>query len=200
MDIQNMTISALEQFTVSEAQSVLWPVLMFILGVVAYSIFIFKFYRFIARKDIFKLNLKKYNQGNFGIIKKIFGLILYVVEYILLFPLFTVFWFITLTIFMTFLGKEQTIQNILLVSIVLVSAVRITAYYNEDLSRDLAKMLPFALLGVFMIDITYFSFNSSLSALLRLPALWKIIIYYLMFVGFNMHHSIVRLFGYVCEW
>ena len=36
----------------------------------------------------------------------------------------------------------------------LVAATRITAYYNEDLSRDMAKTIPFALLGIMIIDYT----------------------------------------------
>jgi hypothetical protein len=62
------------------------------------------------------------------------------------------------------------------------SPIRITAYYNEDLSRDLAKMLPFALLGVYVVDLSYFSFPASLDALLRAFNQWESITYYLMFV------------------
>ena len=62
------------------------------------------------------------------------------------------------------------------------SAIRITAYYNEDLSRDLSKILPFALLAVFLIDLSYFSFSASIDALLLALLSWEIIIYYLGFV------------------
>ena len=78
--------------------------------------------------------------------------------------------------------RNQEIQNILLVSIAVVSAVRITSYYSEELSRDLAKMLPFAMLGIFLIDLSYFSYQGSLTVLRGIPPLWKILVYYLLFV------------------
>jgi hypothetical protein len=148
---------------------------------VVYSIFIFKFYRFIARRNIFELNLAQYNIETFAWLKKILGAILYLIEYVFLFPVFTFFWFITLTVLLSFMAKAQTINNILLISIALVSAVRVAAYYNEDLSKDLAKMLPFALLGIFLVDITFFSVSTSLGIITQIPSMWKIIIYYLIF-------------------
>jgi len=182
MVIGNFTELALQNFTVAEAQSILLPVIQFIIGMVIYSIFIFKFYRFIARKDIFRLNLAKYNTSSLGFIKKIMGVIFYVIEYILLFPIFAFFWFLVLVVFMSFLAKTQTISNVLLVAIALVATVRTTAYYHEDLSKDLAKMLPFALLGIFLVDITYFSFDRSFEFIKQLPSFWKTGIYYLLFV------------------
>ena len=167
--------------SVSEALTVLKPLLLFVIGMVVYSIFVFKFYRLIARKDIFELNLKQYNIETFAWLKKISGVILYTIEYVLLFPVFTFFWFITLSILLSFMAKEQTVNSILLISIALVSAVRITAYYHEDLSKDLAKMLPFALLGIFLVDISYFSASSSLDIITQIPSMWEIMFYYLVF-------------------
>lgn len=40
---------------------ILRPLALNILGITAYGVFIFNFYRFIARKDIFRLNLQKNN-------------------------------------------------------------------------------------------------------------------------------------------
>ncbi len=147
-------LTVLTNFSISEAYTILKPLILFIIGMVIYSIFVFKFYRFIARKEIFKLNLQQYNIESFAWLKKFLNVILYVVEYILLFPFITFFWFIVFSVLLSFLTREQTVQNILLVSITLVSSIRVSAYYNEDLSKDLAKMLPFALLGIFLIDIS----------------------------------------------
>ena len=85
------------------------------------------------------------------------------------------------------LSKTQDVGNILLISMTLVAAVRATAYYNEDLSRDLAKMLPFALLGIFLIDISFFSLQASIETIKLLPSMWKPMIYYFIFVvGFEL--------------
>ena len=40
--------------------------------------------------------------------------------------------------------------QLILISISVVTAVRVTAYIDEDLSRDIARILPFALLGLFI--------------------------------------------------
>ncbi len=166
----------------SEAYIVLKPLAFFLVGVVVYSMFIFKFYRFLARKDVFKLDLKRYNKTSFAFLKKIISVIFYLIEYVLLFPIFVFFWFTIMVVLFSFLAKSQPVNNILLVSIAVVGAVRFTAYYHEDLSRDLAKMLPFALLGVFLIDISYFKFSESLTVIQQIPSQWHTMLYYLLFI------------------
>jgi hypothetical protein len=178
--IDLVDLTALANFSISEAYIILKPLILFIIGMVIYSIFIFKFYRFIARRNIFKLDLHKYNKAKHPLLKKTVGYILYLIEYVFLFPVFTFFWFIVFSVLLSFMAKSAA-DNILLVSIALVSTVRIAAYYDEDLSKDLAKMLPFALLGIFLIDITYFSFSASLEVIKQIPSFWKIMVYYLIF-------------------
>ena len=134
-----------------------------------------------ARKNIFELDFTKYNTSSHPLLKKLVGFIFYVVEYVLLFPVFTFFWFIVFSVLLSFMAKSQVVGNILLVSIALVSAVRLAAYYDEDLSKDLAKMLPFALLGIFLVDISYFSFSTSIETLKLIPSFWKTMVYYLVF-------------------
>ena len=151
---------------------VLKPLVMFIVGIVIYAVFIFKFYRFVAKKDVFKLELSKYNKGESSFITKILGGVLYTLEYIVLFPVFTFFWFVVFAALLTFMVKQQAIQNILLISMAIIAAIRMCAYYNENLAQDLAKMLPFALLGVFVMELSFFSFNKSLIMIKQLFNLW----------------------------
>lgn len=165
----------------SEFYNTITPLILYIMGMVIYAIFIFKFYRFIARKDIFKLGLSEYSQGE-GFFSRLFAALLYIIEYVLLFPIFSFFWFGVLSLLFILLSKKQEIQYIMLISMTLVAVIRITAYYNEELSKDLAKMLPFALLGVFLIDMSYFSFSSSITILKSIPSVWKVIFYYLLAV------------------
>ena len=115
-----------------------------------------------------------------------------------MFPIIIFFWFAVLAIFLGFLGKDQSTESILLVSIALVSAVRITAYFTEDLSRDLAKMLPFALLGVFLVDRSYFKLDVSLDLLRHVPDFWQLLVYSLLFIValeviLRIIYNIVRL-------
>lgn len=165
-------------FSLSGAVEVLKPLVSFVIGVVVYAIFVFKFYRLLARKDIFEINIKAGHKTS----NVMWSLLLYVIKYILMFPLFVFFWFAILTALLSFLSKDQQIQSILLVSMALVAAVRVTAYYNEELSKDLAKMLPFALLGVFLINVSFFSFTDSIALMKQIPSNWVLLAYYLLFV------------------
>lgn len=172
----------LEHFTLGGAFDALKLLIPFVIGMAIYGIFVFKFYKFLAKREIFEIDLQKYNKSEHPTISKFFSIVLYIIEYVLLFPVFTFFWFAVITLLLMFLAKEQAVSNILLISIALVGAVRITAYYNEELSKDFAKMLPFALLGVFLIDVRYFAFIDSFIALKEIPALWVTLAYYLIFV------------------
>ncbi len=162
------------QFSLTELLTIAKPFIIFLIGMIIYAFFIFKFYRFLARRDIFHIKKREKGEGLHPV--------LYVLAYIFLYPVIAFLWFIIISILLIFLAKEQAVQNILLISITLITAVRATAYHSEDLSRDLAKMLPFALLGIFLVDITYFSFDSSINMLKMMPSLWRIMVYYLIFI------------------
>src|SRR3989344_2127259 len=104
------------------------------------------------------------------------------VQNLVLIPVLVFFWFGVLSILMLLLSRNHTPDTILLSTISIVAAVRITSYYNEDLSKDLAKMIPFALLGIFLVDISYFSLEKSIEVATQLPLYWKQFFYYLVFV------------------
>ena len=104
------------------------------IGMVVYAIVIWHFYRSLAKKEIFK--------------KKEGGTGWYVLKYLIIFPIISFIWFIILSVFLFFLAKDLPVEGVLLASIAIVSAVRAAAYYNEDLSRDMAKLVPLALLAI----------------------------------------------------
>ena len=109
-------------------------------------------------------------------------LILYVVKYIILFPIFAFSWFAVMTLILAFLAKGQTFSETLLIALATVSAIRATSYYNEDLSRDLAKILPFAVLGIFLINASFFTVSESLEVLKDARFYSENILYYLTFL------------------
>lgn len=133
------------------------PVATFGFAIFVYGLIIWYFYRSLAKRDLFSLNLKKYEKQKHAALKKLIGFISYLIEYVIVFPVITFLWFLVLALFLFLLAKSQSIQGILLISMALVSGVRIAAYYSEDLSRDLAKLLPFALLGIALVDPSFFS-------------------------------------------
>jgi hypothetical protein len=163
---------------INEIISFIKPLGIFILEIVVYSFFIFKFYRFLASRDIITVDMSKYK--NLGL--RVGRLFSYLLQHIIIYPLIIFIWFAVLFVFLGFLGKNQSTESILLISIALVSAIRVTAYYNEDLSRDLAKMLPFTLLGIYLVDQSYFQVPLSLKLLTAIPDYWLLLLYYLVFI------------------
>lgn len=127
---------------------------MFYLALVfaLYSIFIFKFYRFTAHKDIFRLYLYKRNVVTHARLKNFVNTLLYILEYLVIFPFVVFVWFAVLFILFVLISKLEDIHTIMAMAIVVVSTIRITAYYNEELSRDVAKLIPFSLMAFFLID------------------------------------------------
>jgi hypothetical protein len=166
---------------VNSALAVIRPLLIFAFGMIVYSMFIFKFYRFVATRDIFDINLQQYNTyDNFAFLKKFFSVILYIIEYLLIFPIFVSFWFGVFTVLLLLLS-HQNVEIVMLISMAIVTTIRACAYYDENLSQDVSKMLPFALLGVFLVDISFFDIAGFTEAFLAFPTLIETIIYYLLF-------------------
>ena len=56
-----------------------------------------------------------------------------------------------LAIILTLLSPDADHSRNALIATSVVGAVRILSYWTEDLSRDVAKMLPFGVLGVFLV-------------------------------------------------
>jgi hypothetical protein len=165
----------------SDTNSVL-TLTFFAAVIVIYSVFVFYFYRFLARKNIIKLNLNQYNQYSNRVAVKLFAVALYILEYIILLPIFTFFWFAILAILTLILAKGITVPTILLISAALVAAVRVTSYVSEDLAKDLAKMLPFTLLAIAITTAGFFNIESLLQRISEIPTLFSNIPYYLLFI------------------
>lgn len=168
--------------SVNEATQLLWPVAAYVLGMAVYAIFIFRFYRFIAARDIFTLDFSKNDNVAFPVFWDFIFLVWYVVRYIVLFPAFALFWFAVLTLMLAFLSENRDLSEILLIALATVSTIRICAYYDENLSRDLAKILPFAVLAIFLIDTSFFDVDASLEVLRQANEQRETIFYYLLFV------------------
>ena len=167
---------------VYDAIDLLRPVVVYILGMTVYAVFVFNFYRFVATRDMFQIDLSKYEESRFRWVRAFLQVVMYVIKYLIVFPVFAFFWFAILTLILIFLSKDQSFTEILLMALATVSAIRVTSYYNEALSTDLAKILPFAVLGIFLIDTSFFSVSDSLDKLLEAESYTENILYYLAFL------------------
>jgi len=136
------------------------PVFAAIVGIVIYSTFVFKFYRFLASKDLIDVDFSQYSEGFTGFLKRLVNGILVIVQYILFTPFLISFWTLILAIILTLLSGGDDLYWNVLVATSMVGSVRVISYFSEDLSRDVAKMLPFAVLGVFLVDSGSFNWGA----------------------------------------
>jgi hypothetical protein len=141
-----------------------------VVSIAIYSILIWHFYRYIARRDCFKISPRRH--------KKVMGFL----KYFLFFPFVAFLFFAGFSLMMLFLTKSYEIPEVLSTSFAIIAAIRICAYYNEDLSKDIAKMLPFALLAIFLVDATYFRFSDITAKIGSLPEFFTVCIQFIVFI------------------
>ena len=165
-------IPNLPSLSLSEGITHLEPLLTFVIGIVIYSFVIFKFYSFISKREIFKLKWKASRKSK----------ALYVIEYIFLFPIVALLWVFVIALILSLISKIVVIDNILLVSMGMVASIRILSYYTEELSKEVAKLLPIVLLGIFLLDIGGLSISSIREVITSLPSLSGKLFYYFGFL------------------
>jgi hypothetical protein len=158
------------------------PLFLVAIAIAIYSIFIWFFYRFLSRRDVLKLNLAKYNTYKHSGVIKFFRVLFYIIEFIIISPVAIFFWFAILSIFMIVLAKGIEVGTIILICAALISAIRITSYFNEDLSRDLSKMVPFTLLGVTLLTPNFLDIETSIARVAEISLFFNNAIYYLLFI------------------
>ena len=131
-----------------------YPIILAVIVIALYSGFVFLFYRFLARKDILTLDLTKYENNYSGKLKQYFRIVVHIGLYIVLIPILIAFWTLILAMILTLFASDPDHARNALIATAVVGAIRILSYWTEELSRDVAKMLPFAVLGVFLVDST----------------------------------------------
>ena len=178
-----------------EALDLVLTVGVYIIGIAAYAVFVFHFYRFISSRDMFTFDLSRYEESRYKAVRGILHFIMYVAKYIIVFPFLAFFWLAVLTVILAFLSKDRTLSDILVISLATVSTIRVAAYYHEDLSRDLAKILPFAVLGIFIIDASFFTIEDSLTVIHDANNHREIFYYFALLVALEFVLRI--LMGYV---
>ena len=136
------------------------PAFAAIVGIVLYSTFVFKFYRFLAKKDLIDADFSQYSLGFTGFMKRLIDGLLLIVQNILFAPFLISFWVLILAVILTLLSGGDDLYWNVLVATSVVGSVRVISYFSEDLARDVAKMLPFAVLGVFLVDSGSFNWDA----------------------------------------
>jgi len=103
-------------------------------------------------------------------------------EYLIILPFLVFFWFSIFSIFLLVLSESQNTLQILLISAAIIASTRITSYISEDLSKDLAKILPFTILAAFILGSSFFNVEGVMTKISQIPSLFDNIITFVVFI------------------
>ena len=150
--------------------SAILPLFGLVISIAIYSIFIWHFYRFIARRDCFKIS-----NGNHP---RLIGF----VKYFLIYPFVAFLFFTGFSMVLMFLTNNSDLGVVLSTSFAVIMAIRVTAYYSKDLAKDVAKMLPFALLALVLIDPSMFVIEDMIAKVNSLPEFFTVAVQFIVFI------------------
>ncbi len=198
--IETFTTTLIDAYTEFLTSLPIWAqsfvnLFLLVLVVFLYAIFVWKFYRFIATKNIFGLDLNKYNKTNRPGLTKLLAGGFYFLEYLIILPFVVFFGFAIFTIFLIFLTENLEVSALLTISAVIIAVIRMTCYYKENLAKDLAKLLPFTLLAISLVNPNFFDFNRILGNIAQLPSFFNQILIYLAFI--IILEIVLRLFDFI---
>ncbi len=165
-----------------ENYQVLVGLSLYVLFIVLYAVFIWKFYKFISKRNIIELNFRKYNRATNPGLEKFYAVVLDTVEYIIILPFLVLFWFVVLALFLLVLSKSADTSQILLITAAIIASTRIAAYIHGDLSKDLAKIIPFTVLALFLLEPDFFNVNDFFDKIAQIPSLFENILIFIVFI------------------
>lgn len=164
LDMYNLFLSGMPSGT----QKII-NLLLIVIVVVLYAILIWNFYRWISKREILKLNvwIKSRTSSPGG--SRFLGGIFYILENMVLLPIVIFLWFLFFTIFLIFLTEGMDVGTILALSAIIITAIRMTSYYKEEVARELSKMLPLTLLAVALTQHGSLNFSQIISNISLIP-------------------------------
>jgi len=160
---------SLKDILIGDTSAIL-SIVYFIIMISIYSLIIWHFYRFLAQRDCFSFHHSLHPR------------IINMLKYMFCFPFIAFIFFIGLSLMLLFITKDYDISILLSTAFAYVAAVRIVSYYSEDLSRDLSKMLPLAILALFIVDPAYFSFGDIVIKIFSIPMFFTLCIKYILYI------------------
>lgn len=185
----------ISNFSPSVASAINVFALSVLISIVAF--FIWKFYRTLSQRNLVSLNLRKYNKSVHPVIGKLLAIFLYFIEYIIVLPFLLLVWFAALSIFILLVAQNRTVHSILMITAAMVAAIRILAYYDQEISKDLAKLFPFITFSVFLLSPEVFDLEVILSQATDIPQLFGNILLFLLVIF--LIEIILRVFYTILE-
>jgi len=157
---------------------IVFPVLITIGSIVAYTLVVGLTYKTLSKRDIFRFKkikeAKEEHKGN-PIISSIIGIF----EYGVVFPILTIFWFSIFSVLLFLLSRTLPSNALIAIAVAIVGSTRIISYINEEIAVDVAKLYPLVILGTFLIDPDFFSIELLYNRINEIPEFLPIIINYL---------------------
>lgn len=151
----------------------LQTLLIYGIGIAVYTALIFMFYQNISVRDPF------HSRQRPGWL----GKAIHTAETILTFPVLSFCYFGVLALSLFLLAKSQTTSQLLMLSMSVVVSVRVTSHVSEQMSNDLAKLVPLSLVAVVVVDPGYLSLETTWGRVYEtfgiLPTLGR---YFLVFI------------------
>ena len=114
------------------------------------------YHRQLTRKNLFEIPKIDLNSKFVNFINRL----VYFSKYLIIFPLYSFIWFLIFSFLLVLIAKTRPIGEIMFFGIVIVSVTRIAAYASPKLAEDMAKLLPWALIIVFLTDPTSITIES----------------------------------------
>ena len=136
---------------------------------VLFFILVWKFYRAVAHKDVIALNLQQYNSLEYPTLRKMWAAFLYFIEYLIIIPFMIFFWFAVFALVIMIFSDGLSVHQTLLLSAAIVGAIRLCAYYSQDLAREVAKLLPLTILGIMILTPGFLSIERAVGSLGQVP-------------------------------
>jgi len=172
----------LESLSFDGGAGILIPAALFAGSVAFFGFVIFNLHRHMSLHNVLGIDLSGLRKRG-GLLFWCLYLLAYVALYGAVFPFVAYLWFCVLVVLLAFLYNTKGPDELLLIAMAVLTAVRVTAYYDESLSRDIAKILPYGLLGIFLVNLGQFDYRESIELVKAAAAEREQAFYYWLFIA-----------------
>jgi hypothetical protein len=132
-------------------------VLLLTAGIAIYAIIVGSLYVKLSKKVLYELRLHDRLGRPKGTGSSILSAVSFALHYLVVFPLISFVWLLVISFSLYLLSRTLTLDAIFVIAISLIAAIRVCAYYREDIAVDVAKLLPLVLLGLVIVEPSTFT-------------------------------------------
>lgn len=142
----------------------LTTLLLYGVGIAIYTAFVFAFYKTVSRRRV----VTETRRGAWGKMVRAF-------EWTFMMPGIAFAYFAVLAAALFLLAKSQGTGQIILIALGVVVGVRVTSFLHEEMSADLARIVPLGLLGVVLVDPGYLTLEVTSMRMQEAAAQWPLL-------------------------